>query len=328
MARPSRRAQARLRHLVAATSSQPSGADQEEVVATAALRLQERIRALQDQQDQLQLELGAIRQPQPAQPTDEPSMAAALAFFRTNGYWVIPDAVDGPWLARVQAAFTKAQAPARALWQAARDAREREGYSAGNTGTTVSEGEEHLVDLGEVALGEELAGRHANGYFDVPRFAEQDDALLRLLDNPKVVPIVEAALGGQACITQIQARTVPAEVAHQYTSWHRDAGDHIPVHPDFSPWCKAFTFFFDVLEDGGCAAVVPGSVSVTRPPLPLRVIYCAHLLRFFVGCSIVYSARATRTGQLRWTKRRSVLTAGHIPPILPLSSFPARPAPL
>ena len=218
-------------------------------------------------------------------------MAAALAFFQANGYWVIPDAVDGQWLARVQAAFTKAQAPARAHWQRARDSREREGYSPGNTGTTVVEGEEHLVDLGEAALGEELAGRHANGYFDVPRFVEQDDALLHLLDNPKVVPIVEAALGGKACVTQIQARTVPAEVADQYTSWHRDAGDHVAVHPDFSPWCKAFTFFFDVPEDGGCAAVVPGSVSgsaLTMPAMPaiavvalsiLRAHICAHSTR-------------------------------------------------
>ena len=78
---------------------------------------------------------------------------------------VIPDAVSGEWLTQVQAAFTKAQvsrtlppsprstpplllafsqqhgqAPARELWQVARQAREANQYSAGNTGTKIPEG--------------------------------------------------------------------------------------------------------------------------------------------------------------------------------------------
>eukprot|EP01050_Picozoa_sp_SAG11_P015821 SAG11_NODE_2092_length_3841_cov_2.213789_6_plen_400_part_00 len=223
--------------------------------------LRDKLAQLQQEQDRLTLELGAR-----SAATDgdylrvlprSSAIEDTVAFFRENGFWVIPNAVSGDWLRQVQAAFTTAQGQARELWQAARDRRNAQNYSAGSTGIRVRDGEP--ADLGEARLGEELAGRHANGYFDVPRFVEQDDCLLRLLDNPKVVPVLEAVMGGKVQVNQIQARTVPAEVASQYTSWHRDAGDHVPIHPDFSSSIKVFTFFFDVPADGGCAAVVPGS---------------------------------------------------------------------
>ena len=53
-------------------------------------------------------------------------------------------------------------------------------------------------DLGQPELGEELAGRHAKGYFDVPRFIEQDESLLRLIDNPKAVEVIEAVMRPRA----------------------------------------------------------------------------------------------------------------------------------
>ena len=112
--------------------------------------------------------------------------------------------------------------------------------------------------------------------------------LLRLIDNPKAIEVIEAVMGGRVQVNQIQARTVPAEVASEYTSWvsqlsprlvcakstsalppsdvngvcktqHRDAGDQININPMHSDTLKAFTFFFDVPADGGCAAVLPGS---------------------------------------------------------------------
>ena len=109
--------------------------------------------------------------------------------------------------------------------------------------------------------------------------------LLRLIDNPKPLEVIEAVMGGRVQVNQIQARTVPAEVASEYTSWvsqlspqlvcatrpadgtqngacktqHRDAGDQININPMHSDTLKAFTFFFDVPADGGCAAVLPGS---------------------------------------------------------------------
>jgi ectoine hydroxylase-related dioxygenase (phytanoyl-CoA dioxygenase family) len=60
-------------------------------------------------------------------------------------------------------------------------------------------------------------------------------------------------------VNQIQARTVPWEAASSYTSWHRDAGDKIPIDPEYSTTLKAFTFFFDCGPEQGCAAVLPGS---------------------------------------------------------------------
>jgi hypothetical protein len=139
-------------------------------------------------------------------------------------FWCVPDAVSGEWLERVQACFRAAQAPARALWEAAKAARETHAYTPGNTGTGQRDSGSEHHDLGEPRLGEALAGRHAAGYFDVPRFIEQDESLLRwgsrsdsspiytskrtlrwvlnslvrnrLMDAPKVLPIIEAVMGG------------------------------------------------------------------------------------------------------------------------------------
>ena len=43
--------------------------------------------------------------------------------------------------------------------------------------------------------------------------------LLRLIDNPKAIQVIESVMGGRVQVNQIQARTVPAEVASEYTSW-------------------------------------------------------------------------------------------------------------
>jgi len=131
----------------------------------------------------------------------------------------IPNAVSGSWPQRVQSEFTAAQARARVLWDSAKEAREALEYEPGNTGTGVRDAASEHHDLGEPELGEELAGRHAKGYFDVPRFIEQDESLLRLIDNPKAIDVIEAVMGGRVQVNQIQARTVPAEVASEYTSW-------------------------------------------------------------------------------------------------------------
>ena len=176
-----------------------------------------------------------------------PTMEDTVSFFRENGFWVVPDAVSGDWLKDVQSAFTKAQIPARKLWQEAREARKKYSNSV-----------DEPFNLGESRLGEEMTGHHADAYFDVPRFIEQDDCLLKLLDNPKVLPILEAVMGGKIQVNQIQARTLPADSNAHYTYWHRDT-DPNPVHPDFTSTIKTFTFFNDVPVNGGCAAVVPGS---------------------------------------------------------------------
>jgi hypothetical protein len=243
----------------------------------AVTQLQARIDALSEERDRLQLQLGALTTAEAEAAGDfdhthtpwlrsgssAPSLEEAHEFFKARGYWVIPGAVGGEWLAQVQREFKKAQAPARALWEDAKHKRQEQGYTAVQSGAG-SVPRDEAADLGEARLGESLAGRHAAGYFDIPRFVEQHDALLRLLDNPKVVPVVEKVMGGPVQVRQIQARTVPAEAARQYTHWHRDGQAQIAVHPEYSPTLKAFTFFYDVPADGGCAAVVPGSHRVQQ----------------------------------------------------------------
>lgn len=233
--------------------------------ATSSTSLAARQLELQREHDAIQLQLGQLTVASYSKnnvfipPADPVELEDIVAFFRTNGFWCVPNAVSGEWLDRVQACFREGQSRARVLWEEAKLQRERLEYEPGNTGTGVRDAGSEHHDLGEPALGEALAGRHAKGYFDVPRFIEQDESLLHLLDNPNTLPIIEAVLGGRAQVNQIQARTVPAEVASQYTSWHRDAGDQISIDPNYSPTLKAFTFFFDVPDDGGCAAVLPGS---------------------------------------------------------------------
>ena len=230
-----RRLTAVARHIAAGGSS---GATTE--------RLEQRLGQLQREKDQLQLELGA------AEGVDVPrsffrtaSLDDAAAFFRRNGYWIMEDAVAGEWLERLQHKFMEAAAPARELWEAA-----------------LADGPENVAPSDIPDLRSQL--KHAPGYFDIPRFVEYDDSMLRLLDNPRVIPVLEKVMGGKVQVKQIQGRTVPAAASSRYTRWHRDSSAEISTHPRTSPSVKVFTFVFDVPVDGGCAAVVPGSHRVMQ----------------------------------------------------------------
>ena len=72
-------------------------------------------------------------------------------------------------------------------------------------------------------------------------------------------------MGGKVVVDQIQGRTVPTDTTGQlggYTSWHRDGVGPtglVATHPANALTIKTFTFPFDVAEDQGPAAVVPGS---------------------------------------------------------------------
>ena len=310
----------RLCHLSRVLGASHAAAD-----STSPTELTARLSELQREHDAIQLRIGQLTAMAHSKdnafiPPTGLSLDEIKAFFRINGFWCVPNAVSGEWLERVQACFREGQARARVLWEKAKAQRERLAYEPGNTGTGARDAQSEHHDLGEPVLGEELAGRHARGYFDVPRFIEQDESLLRLLDNPNTLPIIEAVMGGRVQVNQIQARTVPAEVAHQYTSWHRsvtfrsafistytsenslwhyrDAGDQISIDPNFSPTLKAFTFFFDVPDDGGCAAVLPGSHRVqVRDTFSVLSHLFTNLSR-----SRECSLRATRTGRTRRTK--------------------------
>lgn len=154
-------------------------------------------------------------------------------------YWVVPNAVSGQALERLQAAWRRESIPARASWEA-----------------------EKAKGIGPKGMGFTSGTWVARTYFDLPRFAEADPSFRDLLDNPKVLPLIRAVMGGPVVLDQIQGRTVPsgpginpdaAKSAAGYVGWHRDSPDHIATHLDFSISIKAFTFPFDVTPDGGVA---------------------------------------------------------------------------
>ena len=215
--------------------------------SSAAEDVEARLAAMADERDALQLELARLTGPVPRSFFAAVTLEEAVEFFTVNGYWVFEDAVTGDWLARLQQKFTEASEPARALWH--------EAFAGGADQAQATP--LHVPDLrGEL--------KHAPGYFDIPRFAEYDDSMMHLLDNPAVVPMIEAVMGGKIQVQQIQGRTVPREAAGRYTNWHRDGGAEIDIHPSFSSSIKVFTFPFDVPADGGC--------KYTSNPLLLLVI--------------------------------------------------------
>ena len=202
-----------------------------------------RLIAVQNEQDQLQLDLAALyhggQSPLPWQrlagqdkcsrllQEPEEVMQEFLPFFRANGYWVVPGAVAvaADQLKKVQQAWRAATPTARRQWEAEK-ARPQPWVSA--------------------------------TYFDLPRFIEIDSSFMDLIDNPRVLPLIKAAMGGEVVVDQIQGRTVPPNT-DGYTTWHRDGAAHIALHPEHSLTIKAFTFPFDIAADQGPAAVVPGS---------------------------------------------------------------------
>ena len=101
--------------------------------------------------------------------------------------------------------------------------------------------------------------KHAAGFFDIPRFIEYDDSMLRLLSNPAVIPVMELVMQGKVQVNQIQGRTVPAKVPiEKYIHWHRDGhADDFEMHPKASNNIKVFTFPWKISVDGGCAVRVP-----------------------------------------------------------------------
>eukprot|EP01050_Picozoa_sp_SAG11_P012099 SAG11_NODE_1324_length_5199_cov_5.524902_3_plen_226_part_00 len=130
-----------------------------------------------------------IAAPGPGARSDEHAGAAPVEmqdFFRRNGYWVVPNAVSGEALSRLQSAWLRESAPARASWEA-----------------------EKAKGTGPNKMGFAAGTWVARTYFDLPRFAEADPSFLDLLDNRKVLPLIKAVMGGKVVLDQIQGRTVP-----------------------------------------------------------------------------------------------------------------------
>ena len=151
----------------------------------------------------------------------------AAAFFVENGFVVVKQLFDAPLLARMQQAWRRAAAPARALWDQARAMGEGE-----QGGLNFANQAEIIEELG---LGGLPFGRR---YFDIPVkpgaafgpeglfFAEAlqsggDPALLELLAPPKLMAVLRRIVGEDVALVGVQPRTVPPEDEGGYTSWVR-----------------------------------------------------------------------------------------------------------
>jgi hypothetical protein len=201
-----------------------------------------------------------------------------VKFFGTNGFLVIPDVLAGAELSYAQAAWSKVQEPKQAEWEAEREKGNGFAHQAG----------------GGFASGTNVARR----FFDLGQLCEVDDCFVELMDHPKITPVVTHFAGGGdihgnpgigndvyhgiAQVAPCGGRVLPSDTNKRYSpepvgylAWHRDVpnarGSHGPL-PSFR-YIKGFVYLWDVGEDGGCAAVVPGShllsdaprVSLTQP---------------------------------------------------------------
>jgi hypothetical protein len=141
--------------------------------------------------------------------------------FESNGFLVIPDALQGEELRRVQVAADRAEA----AW---RD------------------------DLS-------LPGIRSAALDQVQCPIEFDDALLELLWHPKTFPLVRNLLGDDVMMIDNDLFVTPPRTPHTHADWHYDVGMPGVYHPRSLLMVKVFFLLTDVNENSGGTAMVPGS---------------------------------------------------------------------
>ena len=178
-------------------------------------------------------------------------MAEQLEHLRRHGYCTLPSLLSGEALESVQAAFAQQKPAVRQRWSQRAD---------------------------DVAA--PLA--HADGYFDLPGLLEGScmAALFTLLSAPRLVALMQAAVGPAAQIVNLQCRTVPpaaetlASCADGFTRFHRDnaraaeprLGDGMGFrHPRWVDGVKIFVAVSPQAGRGG-TAVIGGTHGPTAPP--------------------------------------------------------------
>ena len=213
--------------------------------------------------------------PTPVTPAANPERAAAFtpsgrlseseqqrlvnetALFREHGYLVIEQALGAEQLSNVQAAYERVIAPYVAEWEA-------------STRT---------------------------GGFDVPRALEKEEALLELVENPRVVPLLSQVIGEDVQIRQVQTRYIPGKQPRDatvgYTGWHRDKPNYHNAATQQSLWLKVFYYFFDVTEEGGPSAIVPRTHTSSMHPRDINPPPPANEMPGHVKVSCRYVLRST-----------------------------------
>ncbi len=91
---------------------------------------------------------------------------------------------------------------------------------------------------------------------DVLVSSPEFDALVR---HPKVLPLVEALMGGPICLSEILLRHVVPYDGEHSTGWHRDK-PHWPDHPLRMDFMQLTAYLTDVDESTHCLTLSPESV--------------------------------------------------------------------
>ncbi len=142
-------------------------------------------------------------------------------FYEANGYLSIPQALSPDELATVRAAADRAEA----LWRADPT---------------------------------RLGGRGDNLH-QVQAPIEYDDALLNLLVQPAVFPIVREILGNDIQMIDNDFFITPPHTPQTHAGWHHDVTMFGIHHPLSTVMVKVFFLLTDVNADSGGTAMIPGS---------------------------------------------------------------------
>ena len=196
---------------------------------------------------------------------EQDTLVRETAFFQENGYLVIPGALAGEQLARVQAAYDRVTAPFLSAWEP----------------------------------GERSTGK---GSHDVPRALEKEEALLELIEHRRVVPLLSQVVGEDAQIRQVQTRYTPGNPLADPTGgtssgWHRDKPNYHNAASQQSLWLKVFYYFYDVADNQGPTAIVPRThTSHMHPrdltPAPLRTKMPGHIkIACKAGTALLFDTR-------------------------------------
>jgi len=153
------------------------------------------------------------------------------SFYEANGYPVIPQALGAEELAAVRAAADRAEA----RWRA----------------------------------DPSLPGARGDVLHQVQAPIEYDEALLGLLWQPTVFPLVRTILGDDLQMIDNDYFITPPHTPRTHAGWHQDVGMPGVYHPLSTLMVKVFYLLTDVGADSGGTAMIPGSHRApAETPLP------------------------------------------------------------
>ncbi len=154
--------------------------------------------------------------------------------FRTQGYLLVPDALDSIGLERMHAAYEKIRRDTEPAWRRAIADRSGKGVYGHGAAAHV------ITDL-----------------------YHYDPLFLDLANNPRIIPILEQVVGPDLQLTEAIGHNHPAGTP-AHIEWHRDWPPW--SHPTQILKAKVFYYLEEITEDMGAFSVVPGSH--TRPDDP------------------------------------------------------------